>query len=395
MKGTFLYKMIRDLLLGLACGLCACSNEVLIDRGGHPDAPDPDGKVTLAMTVRVAPLSGVADSDPDVVDKKLGISEAMETKIHSLYVFVFNLGESNYCEAQSFIGNDLVTNSSGLQTFEMKVTPGSKRFYLIANPRFVFRSDLTSYTQAELQELKLTGLKDHSDETGFIEEGVHKDDEIQLAVKNNQGIPMTTSVTGVISLGDPVGGEGDHIYKGNLTLDGSSSGTFTLERAVAKVKLICTVSPEVTNGTLGMTTLEILQANRTSYLLPKYVLSGADWRVDWSAMMAEANLTRTIKYEWGKQERMSDTDWTPYDRGTHYLYENYYGPGLDGEEDGLNDEAKYSRVHIVLTDGRDKTFPLTYLKRNDFLTVTIRILPSNIVCDIRPWNDDVVYPDYK
>lgn len=388
MKGTFLYKMIRGVLLGLACGLCACSNEVLIERGGgHTD--DPDGMVNLTMTVRVSSLADGTDPDPDTPDERTGISESMETKINSLYVFVFNLGESNYCEAQSFVDSDLGTKTgSGLRTFRMKVTPGNKRFYLVANPRFTFRSDLTTYTQAELQGFKMEGLKDHSDG-----KEKHVDDEIQLQVKKGGGVPMTASVTGLIELGNPVGGEGDHIYNGKLTLDGISSGTFVLERAVAKVQLICKVSPKVINETLNMTTLEILQANKTTYLFPKYILSGADWMVDWSSMMAEANLTRTVKYEWGKQE--SYGEWKIYNRGTHYLYENYYGPGLDEEEDGLNDETKYSQVHIVLSDGRDKTFPLAYLRRNDFLTVTISILPSNIVCDIRPWNEDVVYPDYK
>ena len=387
--------MIRVLLFGLVCSLCACSNEVLIDRrGGHTD--DPDGMVNLTMTVRVSSRADGADPDPDTPDERTGISEKMETKINSLYVFVFNLGESSYCEAQSFVDSDLGTiTDSGLRTFRMKVTPGNKRFYLVANPRIVFRSDLTTYTQAELQGLKMVELNNHSDGSDAYQNGVHKDDDIQKVVKKGEGVPMTTSVTGLIELGDPVGGEGDHIYAGRLTLDGSSSGIFELERAVAKVRLICTVSSAVTNETLNMTTLEILQANRTTYLFPKYILSGADWMVDWSSMMAEANLTRTVKYEWGKQESDSNRDWTVYNRGTHYLYENYYGPGLEGEEDGLNDETKYTQVHIVLSDGRDKTFPLAYLRRNDFLTVTIRILPSNIVCYIRPWNEDVVYPDYN
>ena len=90
--------MIAVLLLaGLAYFLSGCSNEVLIGEKGGKDDSD-DGKVMLAMTVRATPLSVSGDTDA-------GSEE--ERAIRSLYVFVFNIGASQYCEAERFSVYDM------------------------------------------------------------------------------------------------------------------------------------------------------------------------------------------------------------------------------------------------------------------------------------------------
>lgn len=377
------------LLLAMTYCLPACSNEVLIG-GERPAGRIPVEGTTLAMTVKVAPRSGDADTGS-------GAGDPAEDAINSLYVFVYNIGTSEYCEAQSFTAYDLV-EKDGNYTFQMKVTPGYKRFYLVANPRTDFSRDLASYTQEDLQSLKMYKLGDHNEP----EEDIISKDEIQqkLATK---GLPMALSVTGNINLtgtaGKGLSGTPDSLedgeIKGELVLDGSGGNTFTFERAVAKVTLICRVSPLVGNTSLDLVTLEILKANRETYLFPKYIVSDNQWTMDWASMAEGADLSRTVRYQYGKQENNTGTEWVVYDRGTHYLYENYYGTTLSGDkQEGLIDETKYSLIHIVLTDGRDKTFPMSYLRRNDHVTVTLNILPSRIVCDIRPWSEEVIYPDY-
>ncbi|MCD7850129.1 MAG: hypothetical protein LUH63_10570 [Parabacteroides sp.] len=420
MKRTLIYHIIICLLLPtILCGFSACSNETLIG-GGPSNGPDPDGKVTLAMHVQVASLTSSSDpsNDPDAKDPDTGGYDSAfpcleaEKKIYSLYVFVFNLGTSPYCEAQSFTTYDMKPAGDGY-TFEMKVSPGHKRFFLVANPRTAFRADLTSYTQEELQNMKMEPLADLNDGgvggvnlVGTATQGIsheYRSDVLQATV-NTQGVPMTVSVMGSITLGEHKEGEGPHVYDGTLVLDdGSDSNIFRLERAVAKVKLVCRINKNVFNEdygylTLTVNSLEIIQANKQTYLFPKYHQSEKGWSIDWPSMAEGAVLTRKVCYEIGKVgylETITTEDWMVFDKGTHYLYENYFGPTLPGDtQEGLIDETKYSRIHIEINDGRNLTFPLPYLRRNDYLKVTLNVQSTIVTCDIRHWDEDTIYPDY-
>lgn len=384
MKGIYRHKFSALLLAGVAYLLPACSNEVLIEEKDGTERPA-DGKVMLAMTVRATPLSVSGDTDTG--------TEA-ERVIRSLYVFVYNIGASQYCEAEKFSVYDM-TEADGKYTFKMEVTPGYKRFYLIANPGIDLRANLASYTQAELQDLKTMALNDHQDDdsyTGELELGL-KPDQIMTALADGKGVPMSMSVTGRITL-DKTSAGNEGTARGDLVLD-DGSDTFSLIRAVAKVRLICRVKKELQSYNFVLETLEIQQANRQTFLFPKYAVDAGKWVIDFPSMTEAADLTRTVGYVYGKQENNSGNEWLEFDRGTHYFYENYFGPALPGDtEEGLLDETKYSRIHIVLEDGRDKTFILPYLKRNDYLTVRINMSASYIICDIRPWEKEDIYPDY-
>ena len=336
------------------------------------------------MTVRATPLSVSGDTDA-------GSEE--ERAIRSLYVFVFNIGASQYCEAERFSVYDMA-EAGGKYTFKMEVTPGYKRFYLVANPGIDLRTNLASYTQAELQDLRTMVLNDHQDGYSYqhLEDGL-KSDQIMTALKDGKGIPMSMSVTGRISLNKTKAGS-EGIAQGNLVLD-DGSDIFSLIRAVAKVRLICRVKNELPSHNFQLEEFNILQANRQTYLFPKYTVADDKWGVDFPSMTEAADLTRTVGYVYGKQENHSGQEWLEFDRGTHYLYENYFGPTLPGDtQEGLIDETKYSWIHVVLDDGRDRTFALPYLKRNDYLTVRINMSASDIICDIQPWEKDDIYPDY-
>ena len=367
------YTKITCLLLWSSSLLAACSDIEQIE-----PAPRQEGKVTLSVDVGVAPTTTGNDTDAGTTE---------ENKIYTLYVFAYNQGTNSYCEAKRFNAYSLQETEQGKYHFEMEVTPGRKRFYLIANPQTDLRSDLTSYTQEELQNLKMTELQNHYDN-----EDRHIDDPIQQNLLT-RGLPMSMSIMGNIELTDhPAGSKNT----GTLTLDGGLTA-FELTRAVAKVEIICRLNNEVKNTTLNLETLEILNANRTCYLLPKYKQENNLWVFDWPSMMEGTKLERTVGYEYGKQEFNDDEpeEWKEFPRGTHYLYENYFGKGLPSDPaDGLSDETKTSKIHIVLSDMRDKTFNLTYLRRNHYLVVYLNIWAAKIECDIQPWTEEVIYPEY-
>lgn len=379
MPRHIIFALLMALLAGILYG---CSNEV----GGEDSGDDPptDGKVTLTMTVRTTPLSGSGDTDP---------GSEQEQTISSLYVFIFNIGTSQYCEAKRFSVYDMKKEANGQYSVEMEVTPGYKRFYLIANPGIEFRPDLESYTQAELQNLKTMTLKDHEDGEDYLPNDGLVPDQIMTALEAGKGVPMSMSVLGQITLGKKDTDSGGPL-RGTLVLD-NGANAFSLVRVVAKVRLICRVKNELQSSSLDLNMLEIQNANRSTFLLPKYTVKDSKWLIDFSSMTEAADLTRTVRYVCGKQENNTAEEWLEFDRGTHYFYENYFGPAVAGEvEEGLIDETKYSRIHVVMSDGRDKTFVLPYLKRNDYLTVTISMAASYIICDIKSWENEDIYPDY-
>lgn len=362
------YRRIACLLLWLPSLLAACSDIEQIE-----PAPRQEGKVTLSVDVGVAPTATGDNSDAGTAE---------ENKIHTLYIFAYNQGTNSYCEAKRFDAYTLQETSQGSYHLEMDVTPGTKRFYLIANPQTELRSDLTGYSQEELQNLKMTTLQNHKDG-----DEQHVNDQLQ-ATLSTRGLPMSMSIRGTVTPGNSPSSNA------TLTLEDNSS-SFSLVRAVAKVQIICKVNREVTNTSLNLNKLEILHANRTCYLLPKYKIENNLWVFDWPSMMEGADLSRTVGYQYGKQERGSE-EWRIYDRGTHYLYENYFGKGLLTDPgDGLTDDSKNSQLHIVLSDSRDKSYDLTYLRRNHYLVVTIHIWATNIECEVTPWTEEVIYPDYN
>lgn len=380
-------RLLRFLPAGVICILLSCSNEIPVDGTDNHGGLVPEDKVVLTMAVRAAAPSGSDDAS---------LGTEVERTINSLYVFVFNIGSSQYCEAKKFGLYDMERHDDGSYTFSMQVTPGNKRFYLVANPRNSFRDDLTGYTQVELQEMKTTTLGDHRDDMAeyYPHTSGHLPDQIEQALNAGQGIPMSMSVTGRIEL-DKTKPQEQHGYPGILTLD-DGSASFYLLRVVAKVKLICRAQSYLSGNNFSLETLEIVQSNRDAFLFPKYDVQDSKWVIDFPSMMEGSLLNRTVGFEYGKQGAVNDGRWEEFDRGTHYFYENYFGPTLSGDlSQGLIDETKYSWIHVECDDGRDKMFPLSYLKRNDFLIVTVHISPSTIYCDVTPWEEESIYPDYK
>ncbi|WP_459189037.1 fimbrial protein [Parabacteroides sp. APC149_11_2_Y6] len=384
----FRYRLLRLLPAGFICLLLSCSNEVPMEEEDNHSSLVPEGKVMLTMAVRAATPFGSGDSS---------LGTEAERTINSLYVFVFNIGTSQYCEAKRFSTYDMEQKEDGSYTFSMQVTPGNKRFYLVANPLISFRDDLAGYTQAELQDLKTITLDNHAD--GVTEynpsfSSGHLPDQMEQALNTGKGIPMSMSVTGRIELdkSKPQGASG---YQGNLTLD-DGSANFNLVRAVAKIKLVCHVQNYLYGSNFSLETLEIIRSNRSTFLFPKYDVQAGKWVIDFPFMMEGCLLNRTVGFESGKLVYANDGQWREFERGTHYFYENYFGPTLpDDTLQGLIDETKYTQIHVVCSDGRDKIFTLPYLKRNDFLIVTINITPSMIICDVSPWEEESIYPDYK
>lgn len=380
-------RLFRILSAGLACLLLSCSDKIPVGGEDNHGSLVPEGKVLLTMAVRAeAPFSTDAS----------GLGTEAERVINLLYVFVFNIGTSRYCEAQKFSLYDMQRKEDGSYMFSMQVTPGDKRFYLVANPRISFRDDLTGYTQVELQGLRMMTLDDHTDAMAGYNpySSGHIPDQIEQALNEGKGLPMSMSVTGRIELDKNVSQE-QQGYPGILTLDDGST-SFNLLRSVAKVKLICRAQNYLSGNNSSLETLEILQSNRDAFLFPKYDVQDGKWMIDFPSMMEGSLLNRTVGFEYGKQGSANDGSWEEFDRGTHYFYENYFGPTLtDDVSQGLIDETKYSQIHIVCDDGRDKKFPFPYLKRNDFLVVTIHITPSTIFCDVSPWEKEDIYPDYK
>lgn len=383
----FRYRLLRLLPAGFICLLLSCSNEVPMEEEDNHSSLVPEGKVMLTMAVRAATPFGSGDSS---------LGTEAERTINSLYVFVFNIGTSQYCEAKRFSTYDMEQKEDGSYTFSMQVTPGNKRFYLVANPLISFRDDLAGYTQAELQEMKTMALANHTDKMAGYNpySSGHLPDQIEQSLNAGKGVPMSMSVIGRIELNKSKP-QGDSGYQGILTLDDGST-SFNLLRVVAKVKLICRAQNYLSGNNFFLETLEIRQSNRSAYLFPKYDVQNGKWMIDFPSMMEGALLNRTVGFEYGKQGSSNDGHWEEFDRGTHYFYENYFGPTLaDDALQGLIDETKYSQIHVVCDDGRDKMFPLPSLKRNDFLIVTITITPSTMICDVSPWEEESIYPDYK
>ena len=108
------------------------------------------------------------------------------------------------------------------------------------------------------------------------------------------------SVTGWITLNNTKAGS-EGTAQGNLVLD-DGADTFNLIRAVAKVRLICRVKDELPSNNFQLETFEILQANRRTFLFPKYAVENDKWTIDFPSMTEAADLRRTVGYVYGKQE---------------------------------------------------------------------------------------------
>ena len=81
-----------------------------------------------------------------------------------------------------------------------------------------------------------------------------------------------------------------------------------------------------------------------------------------------------------------------------YLCQNSYGDAIDvNEQEGLEDTEgnRATRLVVGLSDGRSSEKTLPYLRRNDHLTIYLKVSAYAINFDFKVWNLVTVTPDWK
>lgn len=163
--------MIRNilkysLLFGLIFGLVTCDKLIFDSIDDNLDGnPDTEAKVYLSVTTRAAHINGEESINDDTDD--------FEDRVHDLAMFVFDNATGALVGIPYFDSNIPITQNS--KTFVVKLTPGQRDFYFVAN----------------MPKTELELIDTRSALEGYMKLTKDLDEDLYLSASETKGFPMS------------------------------------------------------------------------------------------------------------------------------------------------------------------------------------------------------------
>ena len=151
-----------SILFGLIFGAVSCDKLIYDDLDEKPDA---EAKVYLAVT-RAAHTDGNESINKDEVD--------FEDRVHDMAMFVFDNASGDLVGEPYF--ESAIPLSDKSKTFVVKLTPGQRDFYFVAN--MPMTADLTAITTRTALET-------------YMKKTVDLNEDLYLNAKDDKGFPMS------------------------------------------------------------------------------------------------------------------------------------------------------------------------------------------------------------
>lgn len=343
----------------------------------------------------------------DVATRAAEAETGEEVQFRSLYIYAFDEeeGTTDFSKAD-FPESSYPENKC---TIRMSVRKeGSKRFYVIANPPRYIKEQLTEECpEGRLKSLVIAmqGIAYSMDELPQNQDGVSE--------KNNTGFPMANVVTAYVRLAD--------VANRKMVLQVSKNDALLITdipviRCLAKVTVKAYLDGHTTP--VSVTGMSIYNFTGDGLFMPVWKAGTKDWGTvaiagyaQWNTNGKQLDLTALEQQETQvitsatsvlkTSASVSDTYTNPNNALTltsFYLCQNSYGEKALGDTmDGLEDTQgnRTTKLTVNLGDGRNSEFSLPYLRRNDHLTVYLKISKYAILFDFKIWNLVTVTPDWN
>lgn len=264
--------MIRNILkysilFGLIFGAVSCDKLIYDDLDEKPDA---EAKVYLAVT-RAAHTDGNESINKDEVD--------FEDRVHDMAMFVFDNASGDLVGEPYF--ESAIPLSDKSKTFVVKLTPGQRDFYFVAN--MPMTADLTAITTRTALET-------------YMKKTVDLNEDLYLNAKDDKGFPMsriyhnqTITTAGTIYTPAPFKPDGEDrvklqrvVAQLQVDIDGTEIGAVKnvyFKNAFRKFSLLedgVMTSPEYYVETATNNALR-KSANSYIYYMPEALMSTPVW----------------------------------------------------------------------------------------------------------------------
>ncbi|NLA63799.1 MAG: FimB/Mfa2 family fimbrial subunit [Bacteroidales bacterium] len=264
--------MIRNILkysilFGLIFGAVSCDKLIYDDVDEKPDA---EAKVYLAVT-RAAHVDGNESINKDEID--------FEDRVHDMAMFVFDNASGDLVGEPYF--ESAIPLSDKSKTFVVKLTPGQRDFYFVAN--MPMTADLTGITTRTALET-------------YMKKTVDLNEDLYLNAKDDKGFPMpriyhnqTITTAGTIYTPAPFKPDGEDrvklqrvVAQLQVDIDGTEIGAVKnvyFKNAFRKFSLLADgvmTSPEYYVETATNNALR-KSANSYIYYMPEALMSTPVW----------------------------------------------------------------------------------------------------------------------
>lgn len=342
----------------------------------------------------------------DVATRATDSGTDEEVEFRSLYIYAYDDANSTV----DFYKETGIHKEKYKYAIRMSIQKeGKKRFYVIANPPSYIANQLTATSsEANLQSLmiamqgiayKMSDLPQNAD--GVSDTG------------GDTGFPMANRMTAYARLTDAA--------NRRMTLhteqtDGLMITTLPVIRCLGKIS----VKAYLDNGNttpVKINNLSIYRFAGDGYFLPVWEEGSNDWKsISSNPAYAEWNSDKRLNLtEMGKKEEHLITNTVSVLPGavevdatkkgsaqsvtSFYLCQNSYGEAIKdkNEQAGLEDTEgnRATRLVVGLSDGRSSENTLPYLRRNDHLTIYLKVSAYAINFDFKVWNLVTVTPDWE
>lgn len=342
----------------------------------------------------------------DVATRATDSETDEEVEFRSLYIYAYDDANGTV----DFYEKTGISRKKNKYAIRMSIQKeGKKRFYVIANPPSYIANQLTATSsEANLQSLmiamqgiayKMSDLPQNAD--GVSDTG------------GDTGFPMANRMTAYARLTDAA--------NRRMTLhteqtDGLMITTLPVIRCLGKIS----VKAYLDNGNttpVKINNLSIYRFAGDGYFLPVWEEGSNDWKsISSNPAYAEWNSDKKLNLtEMGKKEEHLITNTVSVLPGavevdatkkgsaqsvtSFYLCQNSYGEAIKdkNEQAGLEDTEgnRATRLVVGLSDGRSSENTLPYLRRNDHLTIYLKVSAYAINFDFKVWNLVTVTPDWE
>lgn len=340
----------------------------------------------------------------DVATRATDSETDEEVGFRSLYIYAYDdaNGTVDFYEKTDI-------NEKERYAIQMKIQKeGEKRFYVIANPPRYIKEQLTEECpEGRLKSfvIAMQGIAYSMNELPQNQDGVSE--------KSNTGFPMANVVTAYVRLADVA----NRKMALQVSIDDTSLITdIPVIRCLAKVTVKAYLDGHTTP--VSVTGMSIYNFTGDGLFIPVWEAGANDWvaattagYAQWNTDGKQLNLAALEQQETQvitsatsilkTSASVSGTYTNPNNALTltsFYLCQNSYGEKAPGDTvDGLADTQgnRTTKLTVNLSDGRNSEFSLPYLRRNDHLTVYLKISEYAILFDFKIWNLVTVTPDWN
>jgi len=352
-----------------------------------------------------APESRKYELSFDVATRATDSETDEEVEFRSLYIYAYDDADGTV----DFYKETGINKKKYKYAIRMSIQKeGKKRFYVIANPPLYIANQLTATSsEANLQSLMIAmqGIAYDMRDLPQNADGVND-------TGGDTGFPMANRMTAYARLTDAA--------NRRMTLHTGQTGgqmitTLPVIRCLGKIS----VKAYLDNGNntpVKINSLSIYRFAGDGYFLPVWVDGSEDWKSSSNPAYAEWNSDKKLDLtEMGKKEEHLITNTVSVLPAaveveasgkeaavlitSFYLCQNSYGEAIKdtNEQAGLEDTGgnRTTRLVVGLSDGRSSEKTLPYLRRNDHLTIYLKVSAYAINFDFKVWNLVTVTPDWE